>query len=135
MGSCDWTDGGVRPYVSIAANGFLFASFTISNSLLLRILKLCIAGLSCLFLLCARRLRTLKSLATSFWCGLVIFASLLPDFTPIFFWGTGRSTRSWALSARRWTGSGRSFICLLCIRASFGRLAVVGRSWATICFG
>ena len=48
--------------------------------------QLCIAGLNCLFLRCARRRRTLKSPATSFWCGRDTFASLPPEFTPIFFW-------------------------------------------------
>jgi hypothetical protein len=30
-----WADEDVRPYVSVAVTGFLFASFTIANSLLL----------------------------------------------------------------------------------------------------
>src|ERR1700720_2775040 len=62
--------------------------------------QLCIAGLNCLFLRCARRLRTPKSRATSFWCELAIFGSLPRDFILIYFWETGRLTRSWPSCAR-----------------------------------
>src|ERR1700687_4940483 len=45
------------------------------------------------------------------------------EFILIYFLGTGRSTRSCGSCAKKWTVSGRNFICRRCIRGKFGRRA------------
>ena len=50
-----------------------------------------------------------KWLRINFWCGRGIFGSLRREFTRIFFWATGRLTRSWPSCAQEMDRIGQEF--------------------------